>query len=84
LASSTETNFFSITPILTLFFPVGGVASAALKQPEAQLSCLKLTGLNDAQVATSVKSDAGHAGARNIPKLTMLGLGLAMSVFIFA
>lgn len=53
LVESVAKNLFSITPILTLFFPQNGSNASILRQPEAQLTCLKAVDGTDAENRTA-------------------------------
>lgn len=53
-------NFFSITPILTVFFPGNGTA---VSKSEAQLTCLKTIDLTTASAATMSGEDKDNGTA---------------------
>jgi hypothetical protein len=91
LVDSVADNIYSITPILTVFFPRNGSNSSLIKEPEARLTCLKSAGLTDAELATlsptdaNTESDENKEGAANVltsPKLVMLGLATIFSAMI--
>lgn len=56
-------NFFSITPILTVFFPGDG-NSSVVAEPAAQLTCLKTVDLTTASNETMSNEDKNENGAR--------------------
>jgi hypothetical protein len=79
-ASTLVKNLFSITPILTVFFPGDGNGSL-ISQPEAQLTCVKAIDLTTASNATRSPTDENkNAAGRLAVGKTTLWVGL-MSVF---
>jgi len=82
-ASTLVKNFFSITPILTVFFPGDG-NSSLVSQPEAQLTCVKAIDLTTASNATQSPNDQNkNAAGRLVDGKAVLWAGL-MAVFVAA
>jgi len=80
-ASTLVKNFFSITPILTVFFPGGG-NSSLVSQPEAQLTCVKAIDLTTASNATQSPNDQNkNAAGRLVGGTAAMWVGL-MSMFV--
>lgn len=77
-------HLYSIVPILTLFLPQNENSSTLLKQPEARLTCLKGTGLTDAEMATIDKNGNNAAGLGAFPKLIALVSAIYFSLFVLA
>ena len=87
-------NLYSIVPILTLFVPQNQSDSSPLssKRPEARLTCLKGTGLTDAEIATMSKTDENKhkdsaatalmATAGLNSKLGVVGLVMSFSLWV--
>lgn len=76
-------NFFSITPILTVFFPSDG-NSTVVSKPEAHLTCLKTIDLTTASNATMTPNDGGEengAGGRRLG-VGALWVGVLSMVFV--
>jgi hypothetical protein len=86
--NSTVPNFYRITPILTLFYPTNGDGASVLQEPEALLTCLKVTGESDAATNTSspVDENSGGSGATpwSTPVLVVLGLVGVLSAMALA
>ena len=64
-ASTVVKNFFSITPILTVFFPGNG-SNGLVSAQEAQLTCLKAIDLTTASNATQSPDGGDSAAGRLI------------------
>ncbi|KAK4156603.1 hypothetical protein C8A00DRAFT_30571 [Chaetomidium leptoderma] len=61
-ASTLMDNFFSITPVLTVFFP-GNKTDGLVSKSEAQLTCLKAIDLTTASNATKTPDGDGGSNA---------------------
>jgi hypothetical protein len=72
-------HFFSITPVLTVFFP--GNDTGPVTQKEAQLSCLKTIDLSTAQEETMNSGDENAAG-RLLGSNAAVWAGLMLAVFV--
>lgn len=74
-AAAIVKKFFSITPILTVFFPGDGNGSL-VSQPEAQLTCVKAVDLTTASNATLNRSDKGNDAGRVVGGAAAMWAGL--------
>ncbi|KAG7285973.1 hypothetical protein NEMBOFW57_008269 [Staphylotrichum longicolle] len=82
-ASTLIKNFFSITPILTVFFPGNG-NSSLVSRPEAQLTCVKTIDLTTASNATQSPTDNNkNAAGQLVSGKNALWVGL-MSITLSA
>jgi hypothetical protein len=73
-------NLFSVTPILTVFFPGNGNDSL-VSQPEAQLTCLKAMELTTASNVTQSQGDKGNAAGQLLGRGVAVWVGLVSVAF---
>jgi hypothetical protein len=78
--SAVVKNFFSVTPILTVFFPGNGNGSL-VSRPEAQLTCLKAMDLTTASNSTQSQSDKGNAAGQLVGRGAAVLVGLVSVAF---
>lgn len=74
VSSDPAPFFYSITPVLTVFYSPGDSASQGSALPEAHLSCLKV--VEDSSLAQP--NETNSAGRRSLPN-SMVWLLLAVS-----
>lgn len=86
VADSVVANLFSITPILTVFFPQNQSNAAVVHQPEAQLTCLKAVDGTDAsnKTANDGAKDKDSAAVMPLrPNFAASSLLIALSMVVF-
>jgi hypothetical protein len=79
VSSDIAPFFYSITPVLTVFYSPSGSASSSL--PEAHLSCLKV--VEDSNLMQS-DSQANSAGSNTPGTVAAMALSLAVTLSVLA
>jgi hypothetical protein len=79
-ASTLVKNFYSITPILTVFFPSNG-SSGLVSQFEAQLTCVKAIDLSTASNDTLGQGNKGNAAGQLVGRGVAVWVGLGSVAF---